>query len=548
MNILGLQYHNDDYFHDASAALYSNGKISMYEEERFNKIKHSPCVFPYNSIYKLLFDANLNITDIDIIVLPLKVDEKTVEDNINRYFMSNKKYNFLHCDHHLSHFINSYSQSKFNNAAGIVIDADGDNYNSIAIFDAVSNNIKCIKSFSTEQSLGQFYQTAAEYCGFGRFGEGKLMGLAAFGNSLKNHFLKWNDKTNNIDTLIYNNIKRKHQLIIKNNCKSKELIKYLYNKPISNLNVFFKKTFYPYKKCIHNDEIIYYKDFAATIQDNYNTILLKLIEYTKKLTGKNNLVLSGGCIQNCIGNNLIIKSGLFENVFCSSVSHDSGISLGNAIFGSGNFCNNQRICFSNSSYQINDISQALLNRIKITNISKNDIANDIISGKIIGWFQNNAELGPRALGHRSIIANPSIRENLTIINRDIKHRDMFRPLAPIILASKFKDVFDTNNYDLCNYMLRTLTIQKEFQNKLCAVCHIDNTTRPQILFRKDNTILYELIELIYNKKSIPGIISTSFNDKDVPIVETLDDAIQMLLKTDAISYVVFEGSIKITRI
>ena len=81
MNILGLQYHNDDYFHDASAALYSNGKISMYEEERFNKIKHSPCVFPYNSIYKLLFDANLNITDIDIIVLPLKVDEKTVENN-----------------------------------------------------------------------------------------------------------------------------------------------------------------------------------------------------------------------------------------------------------------------------------------------------------------------------------------------------------------------------------------------------------------------------------------------------------------------------------
>lgn len=547
MNVLGLQYHDVDYFHDASAALYSNGIVSMYEEERFNKKKHSPCIFPYNSICKLLQDSKLKIDDIDLIVLPNKVSENTVSDIINSKFKCNITCKYLHCDHHLSHFLNSYRLSKFDSCVGIVIDADGDDYNSISIFDAEGNDIRCIKTFSTEQSLGQLYQTASEYCGFGLFGEGKMMGLASFGTSYNKYFLNWNNDIDDIEVLMFNDIKKKHDALVKSKTENKDLIRYLYDKPISSINNYLMQTFYPYKKCSYKDEIIYYKDLAATIQDNYNRILIKLVEYAKRMTNKENLVLSGGCIQNCTGNELIVKQNIFNHIFCSSVPHDGGISLGNALFGANNAEVRNQICFSNSVYELSDIDTKFKDKIEISDINISNVIDDLSTGKILGWFQNNAELGPRALGHRSIIANPSIRENLNVINYNIKHRDMFRPLAPIVLDSKFYDVFDTTSSDLCNYMLRTLTIRKEYRKKLAAVCHIDNTTRPQILSISDNNKLYSLIEQFYNKTGIPAIINTSFNDKDIPIVESLNDAIDMLLSSAYMSYVIFDGKIKIAK-
>lgn len=550
--VLGLQYHDADYFHDSSAALWHDNKLSMCEEERFNKVKHSPKTFPYNSIKNLLTNAHIDIDNIDCIVLPLKVSENNVMLNIKQFFGIGKQFCFLHCNHHLSHFLNAYKLSGFDNAVGIVIDADGDDYVSTSIFDANKNDIRCIKTFSTEQSLGMLYQAASEYCNFGIFGEGKLMGLASFGNSLKNHYLRWNDETDDIDVLMQSGCSYKHSIIMNSQIQHRTILcKYLYEKPMSNITQFLRTTFYPYKRCTYEDEIIYYKDLAATIQENYCTILMKLAQFAKRMTNKNNLILSGGCIQNCVGNELIAQSKLFEHIFSSSIPHDGGISLGNAIYGALTYSKEQNfdeIHYSRCCYSLKSISADLNSKVKISEINISEIADDILSGKILGWFQGGAELGPRALGHRSIIANPSIRENLNVINRDIKHRDMFRPLAPIILDVLFSNVFGVDNIDLCQYMLRTLKIHKNFQEKLIAVCHIDGTTRPQVLSEQENPELYSVIECIYNKSGIPGIISTSFNDKGVPIVESLDDAIRMLLRSNKLSYVVFDGKFKIDRI
>lgn len=559
MYILGLYYE-----HDSSATLLcDNIIIGHLEEERFNRKKHTG-EFPVNAIRRLLKLANIQFNNIDIIAISDDANKNEIAANIKLYFSFDiNDIKIISCDHHIAHIYNSYSYSNFINCASLTVDGRGSQNDSITIAKVENNNIHIINKFSTNVSLGFLYEWASIYCKCGQYGCGKLMGLSSFGKPLdiKPYLIFQNNsvQVNPCYDSLFNkvNIEKNYKRFITNLDK---LIKYSEHGFFQSNNeqliatklLYFLQQLYPYNQPADVSEIMYFANFAATIQHIYNNIVIELIKFAKNVTNENNLILSGGSIQNCVTNNNIVKLKLFKDIYCSPTPHDAGISLGNAIYaahlyGIDIYKRNIKTSYTNYIYNLNDIDYNLLSKINITNITNNEIVNDLIDNKIIGWFQNGAENGPRALCHRSIIASPCKRNNLYKINKFIKHREEYRPLAPVILDIKYYDVFDTDTSIMSEFMLRTITIKSEYRKKICAVCHVDNTSRPQYLTQDANNQMYDLITAFYNKTQIPCLINTSFNGYNEPIVETINDAINMLLITPYLDYIIFNANIKITR-
>lgn len=565
MYILGLQYDNHIFFHDSSAALiHNNSIIGHLEEERFTRKKHAINQFPINSIKKLLSCANIKFSDINVIVISNGITINEIITKLKTYFeFDETMITFDVCDHHISHLLNSYCYSNFKQCAALVVDGQGEQDDSITLASIHDGNITIIKKYDISLSLGYMYELASIWCNFDKFGCGKLMGLASFGVvcDIEPYFVFENG------CLCINSLYKKTYDIICNilirnqNSFNHYLLNFFTIQDVQNFNIYekaiivsmfkFFERIYPYKKCDNSSSIIYYVNFAATIQHIFNTIILYLVGQLKEITQSTNLILSGGCIQNCSANEKIINSKLFSNVYCSPSPYDSGGAIGNALYYAlkhqyQTYQLNIHNAYTRNSYHINDI-QKYKNDINIESISTKQIVNDLIDNKIIGWFQDGSEVGPRALCHRSIIANPSIRENLYIINTYIKGREQFRPLAPVVCDSMFFNVFETTTHDLSQFMLRTIKIRKQYYNKFSAVCHIDKTSRPQYLTYDTNPVMYQLITEFFNITGIPGLINTSFNRNNEPIVETIDDAIDMLLNTSKLNYIVFNSSIKISR-
>lgn len=527
--------------HDASAALIIDGKlVGNYEEERFNRIKHSVGEsFPINCIHRLLQENNLTIDDIDVISMPH--DPATKQSFIQKVVKlidktSNHIPELIYEDHHMAHACDSFFQSGFDSAVCVIIDGSGDNKDGITITHIKDNNIKVLKKYPYTKSLGLLYSAGAtSYANLGEFGEGKFMGLTSYGLPIDKIPFKWIDGDIKLEFIYDENAYN------------------LYNSVDAGLISYFKKNCYPYSisLCKHNSDAMYYANFAASIQKTFNDIVLELVKYAKELTNEDNLILSGGCIQNCIANNLIVESGLFKNVFAGPAPHDAGCAAGLAFHASyvmGEKIENKRLTNSyvGKTYTDDEILNAC-NGYDIEEYNIDKVASLIKGNKIIGWFQGGSEIGPRALGHRSIIANPSTRNNLNIINNTIKHRENWRPLAPTVPDELFDKIFDTNSKDLTEFMLRTLIIRPELRKKLTAVCHIDNTTRPQCLQRDINPELYDLIMKFYKISGVPCIINTSFNGKGEPIIETPQEAINFLERTPNMDYVIFNTKYIIKR-
>ena len=525
--------------HDASAALLIDGKlVGNYEEERFNRIKHSVGKsFPINCIKRLLEENNLSINDIDIISMPhdpkfanqyIKDIVKLIDDT------STHTPKLIYKDHHMAHACDSFFQSGFKSAVCVIIDGSGDNKDGITITHIKDNNIKVLKKYPFTKSLGLLYSAGAtSYANLGEFGEGKFMGLTSYGQPTDNIPFKW----------VNGDIEL--QFIYDENAYN------LYDAIDAGLISYFKKNSYPYAIASNCNDTMYYANFAASIQKTYNDIVLELIKYAKELTNEDNLILSGGCVQNCIANNLIVESGLFKNIFAGPAPHDAGCAAGLAYYVgyiSGENIENKRLTNSYVGKTYSDVE--ILNACQnydVEDYDINKVASLIKGNKIIGWFQGGSEIGPRALGHRSIIANPSNRNNLNIINNTVKHRENWRPLAPTIPNELFDMVFDTSNKDLTEFMLRTLTIKSEWRKKLTAVCHIDNTTRPQCLHKDINPEFYDLIMKFYQMSGVPCVINTSFNGKGEPIIETPEQAISFLEKTPNMDYVIFNAKYIVKR-
>ena len=563
--ILGLNiYHGD-----SSACIIKNGEISFaIEEERENRIKHWAGL-PLDSINACLQNEKIEFSDINYVAINtnpysnilhkfkytiinpqniniylkrflIKKKKRSFEKIIKKKFNVNKKINIKFYDHHLCHHASSFFPSGFQNSLLISTDGFGD-FASTTAGIGVENNMKINHKVFFPHSLGIFYQALTQFLGFKKYGdEYKVMGLSAYGSN------KFQNEMNSLihfkkDTFKLNlNFFQHHNTIIDMKWDD-EAPKFgnLYNNKIKNL---FKYDF-------ENNEINQnHMDLAHSIQKKYEEVIIEYIKFFKNFYKAENLSLSGGCAMNSLANRRIMKDLGFKKIFIPPAPGDAGGAIGAAL-----------LCFNefgklkhNKSFSTPYIGRKFSNEFiettvkkKLKTHKKNDenfsleIINDdkelvkivsqkIYENKIVGWFQGRMEWGPRALGNRSILANPCNPNMKDIINSKIKLREKFRPFAPSIIREKVNEWFESD-IDV-PYMGLVMNIIPEKKEKIPAVTHVDGTGRLQTVDQEINPLFYNLIHSFYKLSDVPIILNTSFNENE-PIVNTPDEAVDCFLRT-----------------
>ncbi len=400
-------------------------------------------------------------------------------------------------NHHLNHIYECFYQSGFHESAVIVNDGMGnlDDCITLAYMKEGSKPL-ILRKFPRRDSLCNLYARISgeifkrEHC------EGKLMGLAPYGESLDSDFVTWDRNLREI-TIDENQL-------------------------LTEINKFNSAT-------EKNGNVMLTKNAAYTIQKNFEDVISEIMLYFYQLLESkdlkvNNLCLSGGGILNCPTNSKIVDLGLFEHYYASPQPCDGcAESIGRCfrdLEAQGFSLESRRLttAYLGAIYEHDKLTRSYVN----LNNPLSEIANRIRSGELVLWYQDGSEYGPRALGHRSFLADPTKKEMLDDINR-IKGREWWRPLAPVVPEELFGRLFNDSNTDMCEFMLRTLSIKGKWKNKLNAVCHVDGTTRPQLLKKEVNPELYDLLMTYYAQTSIPCLINTSLNINGFPIVETPAD-------------------------
>ena len=563
MKILGLNI-----FHaDTSACLIIDGKIvAASEEERFTRVKHYSG-FPVNSIHNALQQCNLNINDIDIISinsnpyynffnkikylfttfanvvnLPKRVlrvrNKVELEKNLYNYFGTTKKFKKVYVPHHQAHIYSSFLCSGEDSGLGMSFDASGD-FSTTEVYRIKNNNLEILKKQIFPHSLGIFYQAITQFLGFDDYGdEYKVMGLAGFGeNKFKDQF----DKIilNNTNSLFKLNLKyfRHHEIGFDFNFQNN--IPYFENLYSKNIIELLGE---PRKK----DEKIERRhyDIAHSLQKKFEEVSTKIISYFKE-DGDKNLFLSGGCAFNAVNNKNLSEQFNFQKIIIQPNSGDAGGALGSALYASKNhdkeFVNKK--LSSVYTGPIEDYEEIKKNIKKYLNKNflieyfedednqLDQIANYLHKGKIIAWHQGKMEFGPRALGNRSILANPLISSIKDDINKKIKSREIFRPFAPSVLkdfVEKYFILSDSLNYE---YMNVTCDTKKEYINKISSVLNADGSARIQIVDQKLNRKYYKLIEKFQKLSDYGLLLNTSLNIQE-PICCYSKDTIKSFANSD----------------
>ena len=545
------------YQHDASACLIENGKlISFIEEERLNRERHS-AAFPELSIKYLLKQHNKNLDDINYVTICWKPGLEIISNFVNIIknfpkslnlikagaaqneislvsrlkkqfnlkdqfkksgFKLNKKTKIIEIEHHIGHAASAFLVSEFEESAIITWDGRGEN-TSVLLSKGSGNQIIKLKEIKIPESLGIFYSAITTYVGFKLFDEGKTMGLSAFGTD---KYLK------DFDDIIY-----KHEDSFKINQNYFSYMTHGRNKYLSEL---FLNKFGPPRKF---DQKItqHYMDIAYAAQKKLEEIGLHLVKNLKKICPSENLCITGGVALNCIMNQKIYETGLFKNIFIQPIASDAGTSIGGAYYLYNSILNYKRNyefknIYLGPSYSETEIKEYLTNRKLKYSKSENlflETAKILSEGKIIGWFQDKMEGGPRALGNRSILADPrneSIKEKLNII---VKKRESYRPFAPAVLCEDKNEYFKMN-YD-SDYMILSADVIEDKKKLIPAVTHIDGTARVQTVKKDINFKFWSLIKEFKNLTGTPILLNTSFNENE-PIVCHPKEAIECFLRTD----------------
>ncbi|MDD4938550.1 MAG: carbamoyltransferase [Candidatus Omnitrophica bacterium] len=572
VNILGLSC----FYHDSAACVLRDGEIiGAAQEERFTRKKHDSG-FPGNSINWCLREGGITAKELDFIVFyekPLIKFERILETYLSsapsgiRQFIQamplwvkqklwipeiiRKELGFegkiLFCGHHESHAASAFYPSPFKEAAFLTMDGVGE-WDTASFGTGRDNEIEILQTLRFPHSLGLLYSAFTYYAGFKvNSGEYKLMGLAPYGEP------KYADLI--LDELID----------LKEDGSFKLNMKYFgYCSGLRMTNGKFDKLFGGPARKAETKITQKDMDIAASIQKVTEEIMLRMIRYAHKVTGKDKLCLAGGVALNCVGNGRILREGPFREIWVQPASGDAGAALGAALLAWHKYSGNPRASDDKNDKQKASLLGPAYSEEYIEDFLKKEgiiyeklahadipfmIADLIDSQNVIGWFQGRLEFGPRALGARSIIGDPRNPEMQSKMNLKIKYRESFRPFAPSVLLEKAGDWFDLDKES--PYMLLVAPVKKEKRlaggkeenlsgfdklkierSKIPAVTHVDYSARIQTVKSEDNPLFYGVIKAFYEKTGCPVIINTSFNVRGEPLVLTPQDAYRCFMRTE----------------
>ncbi|EKE16398.1 MAG: hypothetical protein ACD_11C00018G0034 [uncultured bacterium] len=562
MYILGISC----FYHDSSAVLLKDGMIvAGAEEERFSRKKHDNG-FPEKAIDFCLLSQGILIEDIDYVAFyekPLLKFERILSQHIEVFprsfktFISSmpswvnekvrvqgiiqKKLKFkgdiFFIEHHLSHASSAFLPSPFEKAAILTVDGVGE-WSTTTLGRGIGSKVELMKEIRFPHSLGLLYSTITAYLGFSvNNSEYKIMGLSAYGNMDRNsneYYRKILNVVNIKEDGSYEMDMSYFKYHYADKMPSKKLCNLL-GGPVFKRNSEVTKT---------------HKDIAAAIQMVTEDIMTKMLHYLYLITGLENVVLAGGVALNSVYNGKIISKTPFKNIWIQPNASDGGTSMGAALFAYNSILENERVYVLKNAYlgpQFSDkeIENFLKeNKIKYSEFSSDSeivkkVARLIFENNVIGWFQKGMEWGPRALGARSVLSNPANIKMKEILNLKVKHREKFRPFAPVVCADDADKYFDCDKPipDSADFMLMVYPIKEEFRDKIPAVTHVDGSGRLQTVKRNQNPLYYDLIKEFGSISKMPILINTSFNVRGEPIVCTIEDAYRCMMGTE-IDYLV----------
>ena len=574
--ILGIS----SFYHDSSAVLLKDGEIiAAAQEERFSREKFDNS-FPTNAIDYCLSFEGISLSQINAVGFyedhHIKFDRiyNTFLSNPNNFFKGLRRLKkwvntkfftekllmknltgyegpLYFSQHHMSHAISAFFPSPYEEATILVIDGVGE-WSCTTIAHGKENKIKLIAEQRFPHSIGFLYSSFTQYLGFKvDSGEYKLMGLAPYGepkfvDQIKSNIVSFDSKG---------------QIKL-------SLEKFDFLNGTKMINQKFEKVF-GRPRLKEGEEIEqFHMDIAKSIQVVIEEIIYNVASYAVELTSCRNLVMAGGVALNCVNNGKLLKSDLIDKLWVQPCSGDAGGALGAAlatyasVFDPSrkiNINDSQNGSYLGPSFSMESIREILdAYQFTFVEYERNNLATELAKqlalGKVLGLFQGRMEYGPRALGARSIIADPRDQKMQSRLNLKIKFRESFRPFAPSILSDHHNEWFDSVNQNpYMSFVSKTKDFEidekKKFngfeslnhiKSKIKAVTHLDGTARVQSVFKELNPKFYKLIENFYKITGVPLLINTSFNVRGEPIVETPKHAIKCFLGTD-MDYLVIEN-------
>lgn len=550
MYILGISA----FYHDAAAALLRDGEIiAASEEERFTRKKHDHS-FPKNAINFCLDFAGIEAKDLDYVVfyekpftkferilstavatwplgimpflkaMPMWLNEKLWIPQIIEKELKYKG-KILFTEHHLSHAASSFLLSPFEKAAILTIDGVGEWATAFKGY-GEGMDIHITHEMKFPHSLGLLYSAFTAFLGFEvNEGEYKVMGLAPYGEP------KYIDEIKKIID------------IQEDGSIHLDMSYFAYHRSFKNFSRKFTNLFGPPRDPEAKMEE-HYQNIAASIQEVTEEIIFKMAKKLHEDTGLENLCLSGGVALNCTANGKLLREGPFKKIFIQPASGDAGGAIGAAAYVYNTVLKKEPRTKMHSIYlgpefsdeEIEEYLKEAVKKHELTyeKVERNALlektAKHLSEDKVIGWFQGRMEMGPRALGARSILANPSNPDMKDILNAKIKHRELFRPFAPSLLNDRKHDFFEISVES--PYMLYTVPVKENKQKHLPAITHVNGTARIQTVTPEQNQLYYDLISEFEKIVGIPVIINTSFNVRGEPICCTPHDAFNCFMKTD----------------
>jgi carbamoyltransferase len=579
-NILGISA----FYHDSAATLIQDGKIiAAAQEERFSRIKHDER-FPKHAIKYVLEEGKIELNQIDYVVffekpflkferlletylafapkgfksfslaMPIWLREKLFQkkylfdllQELDGNFKDIKKIKFS--EHHYSHAASAFYPSPFDEAIILTLDGVGE-WATTTVAHGKDNQITMLTEIHFPHSLGLLYSAFTYYTGFKvNSGEYKVMGLAPYGKPIYKELI--------LNNLI--NLKEDGSFRLNMNYFNFATGLTMTNKKFNDL---FSQ---PVRK--KEDELLtqFHMDIASSIQAVTEEVVLRLTKDMAKEYNVKNLCMAGGVALNCVANGKILKNKVFENIWVQPAAGDAGGSLGAALAYWYQELNNKRsvnledsmnCSYLGPKYENNIIEKELkLLKAEFKKLSEDEIidllAKELSEEKTVGWFQGRMEFGPRALGGRSILADPRSAKMQKELNLKVKFRESFRPFAPSILAEEVGNWFEMN--EPSPYMLLVANIKKENQiamssnqenlfgieklnikrSNIPAVTHVDYSARIQTVHKKTNPRYHKLIKKFNELTKCPILVNTSFNIRGEPIVSSVEDAFRCFMGTN----------------